>query len=224
MGAHPAREVVDVELPLFPLSTVLYPGAPLPLHVFEERYKQMFARILEGDRRFGVVAIADGVEVGGSATYQPIGCLAEVRNVRPYPDGRMDVLGEGVSRFEVTGVRQPAPFIVAEVATLAEEAGQGAGAEAARARWLFTRYVTLLLRMAGEESEALEVPDDPVAASYLVAAGLQVDLADKQRLLVASSAAERLRAACFLLRRELALLERLEAAGPGPMAGPFSLN
>jgi uncharacterized protein len=84
--------------------------------------------------------------------------------------------------------------------------------------------VTLLLRMAGEESETLDVPDDPVAASYLIAAGLQVDLADKQRLLVASSAAERLRAASFLLRRELALLERLEVAGPSPMSGPFSLN
>jgi uncharacterized protein len=213
-----------VELPLFPLSTVLYPGIPLPLHVFEERYKEMFARVLEGDRRFGVVAIAEGVEVGGPATYQPVGCLAEVRTVRPYPDGRMDVLGQGVSRFEIKGVTQPAPYIVAEVATLAEEAGTGAGAEAARARWLFTRYLTLLLRMAGEESETLEVPDDPVAASYLVAAGLQVDLPDKQRLLAAPSAAERLRAACFLLRRELALLERLETAGPPPMNGPFSLN
>jgi uncharacterized protein len=213
-----------MELPLFPLSTVLYPGVPLPLHVFEDRYKEMFARVLDGDRRFGVVAIAEGVEVGGPATYQPIGCLAEVRNVRPYPDGRMDVLGHGVSRFEITGVTQPAPYIVAEVATLGEEAGEDAAAEAARARWLFGRYVALLLRLAGEESEAIEVPDDPVAASYLVAAGLQVDLADKQRLLAAPSAAERLRSASSLLRRELALLERLETAGPARMTGPFSMN
>ncbi|HYT27081.1 MAG TPA: LON peptidase substrate-binding domain-containing protein, partial [Actinomycetota bacterium] len=65
-----------MELPLFPLSTVLYPGLPLPLHVFEERYRQLFARVLAGDRRFGVVAIVEGREVGGESTYQPVGCLA----------------------------------------------------------------------------------------------------------------------------------------------------
>jgi len=224
MARSSAPREVTVEFPLFPLPTVLYPGMPLPLHVFEERYKQMFARVLGGDRRFGVVAVAEGADIGGHDRYQPIGCLAEVRNVRPYPDGRMDVLGQGVSRFEVTGVTQPAPYIVAEVAALPEEAGSGAAGEAVRARWLFARYVALLLRLAGEQDEQIEVPDEPLEASYLVAAALQVDLADKQRLLAAGSAAERLRAACSLLRRELALLERLQTAGPAPMTGPFSLN
>jgi Lon protease-like protein len=224
MEGSPAPREVTVELPLFPLPTVLYPGIPLPLHVFEERYKQMFARVLGDDRRFGVVAVAEGAEVGGHHSYQRIGCLAEVRNARPYPDGRMDVLCQGVSRFEVTGVTQPSPYVVAEVAALPERAGGGAGAEAVRARWLFARYVSLLLRLAGEETEQIEVPDEPLAASYLVAAGLQVDLADKQRLLAAGSGAERLRAASALLRRELALLERLQTTGPAPMTGPFSLN
>jgi uncharacterized protein len=136
----------------------------------------------------------------------------------------MDLLGQGVSRFEVVGVTQPAPYIVADVAALPEEAGPGAAGEAVRARWLFARYVALLLRLAGEQDEKIEVPDEPLEASYLVAAGLQVDLADKQRLLAAGSAAERLRAACSLLRRELALLERLQTAGPAQMTGPFSLN
>jgi hypothetical protein len=224
MGGSPAPREVTVELPLFPLPTVLYPGIPLPLHIFEERYRQMFARVLAEDRRFGVVAVAEGAEIGGHDRHQAIGCLAEVRSARPYPDGRMDVLCQGLSRFRVTGVSQPAPFIVAEVAALPERPGGEAGAEAVRARWLFARYVALLLRMAGGESEQIEVPDEPLAASYLVAAGLQVDLADKQRLLAAESGAERLRAASSLLRRELALLERLQAAGPAPMAGPFSLN
>jgi uncharacterized protein len=224
MDGSPAPREVTVKLPLFPLPTVLYPGVPLPLHIFEERYQQMFARVLGDDRRFGVVAVAEGAEIGGHDAYQPVGCLAEVRNVRPYPDGRMDVLCQGVSRFEVTGVSQASPYIVAEVAVLPEQAGRGAGAAAVRARWLFARYVALLLRLAGEETEQIEVPDEPLAASYLVAAGLQVDLADKQRLLAAESGAERLRAACSLLRRELALLERLQVAGPAQMTGPFSLN
>jgi Lon protease-like protein len=224
MGGSPATREVNVELPLFPLPTVLYPGMPLPLHVFEERYKQMFARVLDGNRRFGVVAVAEGAEIGAQDAYQPIGCLTEVRNVRPYPDGRMDVLGLGMSRFEVTGVTQPAPYIVAEVADLPEETGPGAGAEAVRARWLFARYVALLLRLAGEQNEQIDVPEEPLEASYLMAAAMQIDLVDKQRLLAAGSAAERLRATCFLLRRELALMERMETAGPARMTGPFSLN
>jgi len=81
-----------------------------------------------------------------------------------------------------------------------------------------------VLELAGEGAGELEVPADPVPASYFVAAGLQVDVADKQRLLIAPTAAERLRAATILLRRELALLERLQAAGPARMTGPFSLN
>jgi uncharacterized protein len=218
------RAEVAVELPLFPLSTVLYPGLPLPLHVFEERYRQMFARILDGDQRFGVVAIVEGLEVGGPASYQPVGCLTEVRQVRPYPDGRLDVVGQGVGRFEITGVVQPGPYIVAEVATLPEEVGDDAARQAARAAKLFARYASVLGELAGEDPGAARVPADPVAASYVVAAGLQLDVADKQRLLVARSAAERLEAAAGLLRRELALLDRLQVAGPIRMAGRFSLN
>ncbi|HYT26794.1 MAG TPA: peptidase S16, partial [Actinomycetota bacterium] len=114
--------------------------------------------------------------------------------------------------------------IVAEVATLGEDPGQDAERCAGQAARLFGRYVSVLLELAGEEPGDVEVPADPVAASYVVAAGLQVDLADKQRLLLAPTAAERLRAASALLRRELAIMDRLQAAGPAPMAGPFSLN
>jgi len=218
---------VAVELPLFPLQAVLYPGLPIPLHVFEERYRQMFARILaheERQRRFGVVAIYAGREVDSDAAYHPVGCAAEVRDVRRYPDGRLDVVAFGQSRFRIDGVVQAAPYIVAEVSTLAEAAGEAAEQRTLKAGRLFTRYVATLLEMAGEEASSIDIPDDPVAASYLVAAGLQVDLADKQRLLAIPSAAERLAAESTLLRRELVLLEHLRMAGPAQTATPFSLN
>jgi Lon protease-like protein len=213
-----------VELPLFPLSTVLYPGAPIPLHVFEERYRQMFARVLARERRFGVVAITRGREIDLAPEFQPVGCVAEVREVRPYPDGRMDVVATGGPRFRVDRVTRTSPYIVAQVSLLAERAGERAEARAGTARELFARYQAALLALAGDHGERIEPPDDPVAASYLVAAGLRVDLPDRQRLLALPSAAERLLAEIRLLRRELALLARLEASGPAPMAGPFSLN
>jgi uncharacterized protein len=213
-----------MELPLFPLQTVLYPGLPIPLHVFEDRYRRMFARILDGERRFGVVAIVKGLAEGGPATYHPVGCVAEVRDVRRHPDGRLDVVARGRQRFRIDGVVQASPFIVAEVTPLVEAAGEVSEGRALVVGRLFARYVATLLGLAGEEAEAIDVPDDPVAASYLVAAGLQVDLADKQRLLTVPSAAERLRFEAVLLRRELTLLERLQVAGPAPMSVSFSQN
>ena len=213
-----------MELPLFPLQTVLYPGLPIPLHIFEDRYRQMFERVLDGERRFGVVAIVKGRDVDPGATYHPIGCVAEVAEVERHADGRLDLLARGRSRFRIDGVTQAAPYIVAEVSTLPEAAGEAAEQRSVKAGRLFTRYVATLLRMAGEQVESIDIPDDPVAASYLVAAGLQVDLADKQRLLTLPSAAERLAAEATLLRRELVLLEHLRVAGPPPTATPFSLN
>jgi Lon protease-like protein len=214
-----------VELPLFPLSTVLYPGLPIPLHVFEERYREMFGRVIDGERRFGVVAILHGHEVGGSSVYHPIGCVAEVRDVRRHPDGRLDVVARGERRFRIEGVTQAAPYIVANVATLDETAGDRAAERIEPVAGLFNRYVTSLLEMAGEdEIEPVDLPDDPVAASYLVAAGLQVDLPDKQNLLTVPSASERLRAEVGLLRRELSLLDRLGIGGPARLTVSFSLN
>jgi uncharacterized protein len=213
-----------VELPLFPLQTVLYPGLPIPLHVFEDRYRKMFKRVLDGERRFGVVAIVKGRDVDPGATYHPVGCLAEVAQVDRHADGRLDVLARGRSRFRVDGVTQAAPYIVAEVSELPEATGEAAEQRTVKAGRLFSRYVTTLLRMTGQQGEPIDIPDDPVAASYLVAAGLQVDLADKQRLLAIPSAAERLAAEATLLRRELVLLEHLRVAGPAPTATPFSVN
>jgi uncharacterized protein len=213
-----------VELPLFPLQTVLYPGLPIPLHVFEDRYRKMFKRILDSERRFGVVAIVKGRDVDPAATYHPIGCLAEVAEVDRHADGRLDVIARGRSRFRIDGVVQAAPYIVAEVSELPETTGEAAEQRSIKAGRLFTRYVVTLLRMAGQQVEPIDLPDDPVAASYLVAAGLQVDLADKQRLLTIPSASERLAAEASLLRRELVLLEHLRVAGPAPTATPFSVN
>ena len=213
-----------MELPLFPLQTVLYPGLPIPLHVFEDRYRRMFKRVLDGDWRFGVVAIVKGREVDAGATYHPVGCVAEVAEVNRHADGRLDVVARGRSRFEIDGVAQAAPYIVAEVRELPEVTGDGAEQRTVKAGRLFATYLSTLLRMANEPVEPIDVPEDPVAASYLIAAGLQVDLADKQRLLTIPSASERLAAESTLLRRELVLLEHFRVAGPAPTATPFSVN
>ncbi|HEV3504794.1 MAG TPA: LON peptidase substrate-binding domain-containing protein, partial [Actinomycetes bacterium] len=171
-----------------------------------------------------VVAIVKGRDVDAGATYHPVGCVAEVAEVDRHADGRLDVVARGRSRFTIDGVTQAAPYIVAEVSELPEATGEAAEQRTVAAGRLFTRYVTTLLRMANQPAEAIDVPDDPVAASYLIAAGLQIDLADKQRLLTIPSASERLAFEAALLRRELVLLEHFRVAGPAPTATPFSVN
>ncbi|HMC71324.1 MAG TPA: LON peptidase substrate-binding domain-containing protein, partial [Mycobacteriales bacterium] len=98
---------MTVRLPLFPLGTVLFPGVPLPLHIFEERYLTLVRELValhEGaSRRFGVVAIREGREVGADSVraFYPVGCTAELRNVEEYDDGRFDIVTVGASRFVV---------------------------------------------------------------------------------------------------------------------------
>src|SRR5487761_2026661 len=104
------RDIDVTELPMFPLSTVLLPYEHLPLHVFEDRYRAMIADCLDGDRRFGVVLIERGPEVGGGDTRLEVGTLAEIEVASPTPGGRFGVLARGSSRLFVREWLVDAPY------------------------------------------------------------------------------------------------------------------
>jgi Lon protease-like protein len=102
-------------IPLFPLELVLFPGAPLPLHIFEPRYKEMIAECLEHDRPFGMVRAKDN-------SLSAIGCSASILNVlKKYEDGRLDIAAEGLQRFEIKEVNQERSFLQAEVTYFEDE-------------------------------------------------------------------------------------------------------
>ena len=96
-------------LPLFPLQTVLYPGMPLPLHIFEERYRQMIDKCLEHDAPFGVTLIKKGVEVGGPAEPFDVGTSARIVEASRREDGQMDLMAQGVHRFRILETLQDRP-------------------------------------------------------------------------------------------------------------------
>jgi Lon protease-like protein len=203
---------VAERLPLFPLGTVLFPGSAMPLHVFEPRYRQLVEDLLSGPepRLFGVVAIRAGHEVGADnlrALYD-VGCVAEVRQVERAPDGRFAVLVVGTRRFRLLEVDRTLPYLQADVDLLDEPEGAGTlvDAAAAKAREDFAVYSRLLSRPASG------LPADPTELSYAVAAGLVVDLPERQQLLEASSTTQRLRVATDLMSREVALARKLRAA------------
>jgi hypothetical protein len=205
-------------LPLFPLGTVLLPGLVLPLHVFEERYRTLVSELLElpadAPRRFGVVAIQQGREVGphtATSLYE-VGCTATLAEVRAYPDGRYDLMTVGTERFRLTRLDpDSALYLRADVSWLPEVAGDAAGL-VAPVQEALREYVRLLAERGAQQpavAELPEIPDEPVALSYFAAAALMVDTGTRQQLLAAEDAAERLRLALTLVRRESGLLSTL---------------
>jgi Lon protease-like protein len=213
-------------LPLFPLSTVLVPGQQLPLRVFEDRYRQLVAELLalpDGTpRRFGVVAIRRGRETGPTPPdVYDIGCTAELSQVDARADGTFDLVTTGGVRFRLTGVDAGGPYLVGDVELVPESAGSGAAALADAVRSAYDGYADALRELGAAIRPARALPRDPIALSYAVAAGLLLDLPERQALLAADSAARRLAAERRLLRREITLIRRLSAIPAGAvLPGP----
>lgn len=220
---------MTVRLPLFPLGTVLFPGLVLPLHLFEDRYRRLIGDLLERPepRGFGVVGIQLGHEVGEGAAHRlaEVGCVAELREATPHPDGRYDIVTVGARRFRVKELDRSRPYLQGEVEFLPEEAGAGAGPIAARVRRLYRLYRHRLGAAGAGALAAAEPPDDPVALSYAIAAALVLDGHDKQRLLECEDAALRLAAERDLLARENRILNVLPAIPAGQfLDGSFTPN
>ncbi|WP_046471642.1 LON peptidase substrate-binding domain-containing protein [Allosalinactinospora lopnorensis] len=211
-------------LPLFPLGSVLFPGLTMPLHVFEKRYRHLVAELLAlpagAARRFGIVGIALGHEVGADSAPQlhGVGCTAEFRSVREHGDGRYDLVVEGDSRFRVDDVLVPDdehPYIRAETTPMPDELGPDADARAERVKRLFGVYCERLNSIGVPAEPPDELPTGPLRLSYAVSAAMLLDQRDKQELLEADHAAARLDLAGALLRRENRILAGLPALPAG---------
>jgi len=196
-----------LELPLFPLNTVLFPGAYLPIHVFEERYRLMIGRCLEEGLPFGVVLIRAGREVGGPAVPYSVGTTARIRRVQRLEDGRLNILAQGERRFRILQVRQQEPYPLAEVELLQDEDGADPQATAAVAQ-LFQRYVQLMLTTAGQWSRPRPLPQEAAALADLVAHHLAIDPRRKQALLETLSVRRRLEMEGEILASLVAEAER----------------
>ena len=209
-------------LPLFPLGTVLFPGLVLPLHVFEERYRQLVRDLValpEQERRFGVVCIREGREVGadGVRALYEVGCTARLTRVTPYPDGRYDLVTVGSELFHLDELHTDRPYLTGTV-TWREDARGDEGelrALAPAVEQAFLGYVEALAQASGSEISVPELPDDPQALGHLVGATMALDLADRQELLEQPDGVARLRRGLSLLRREAGVLTALRAV-PAP--------
>ena len=198
-----------VQIPLFPLNAVLFPHMPMALHIFEERYRRMMHDCLDQGTTFGVVAIREGREIGPSSEPYEVGTLAQLRAADPLPDGRYNIVIVGASRFHVETLSRELPYLTGSVNYLLDLPITAAEL-APRISEAFRSYMkTLSALQQNAERTDVELPDDPELLSYLVAAALQVSVAERQQLLEIDSTDDRLRACLRILRRERLLLENM---------------
>lgn len=184
------------ELPIFPLGVVLFPGVPLPLHIFEPRYRQMLSDVQAGDSLFGI-SYLDSSSVTEVPLVGHIGCVAEVNETQPLPDGRSNILVVGVIRYRIEEyLDHGAPYLSARVSFFEDEEediellreSSQAVAET------FSRIARAVRIINDERANLPDISDtEPQRLSFLVTAAMEVDTDAKQKLLELRRTSERLR-------------------------------
>lgn len=217
-----------MEIPLFPLNTVLFPGNTMPLHIFEDRYKLMIGECLAEKRPFGVILIRKGREVGGPAEPCEVGTTVRIIDSQELDDGKLNITCLGLQRFRVLGIRRREPYLVGDVEMLDSDAA-AAGREpaeapltelAAQAGGLFAEYVRLNLALTHQWARTIEMPSDPGPLADFIGHRLAVDLRAKQRLLEEQSPRHRLQTETSVLTEAIRLLHpRVRAARTNRWSG-----
>ncbi len=187
-------------LPLFPLDQVVFPGQRQALYIFEPRYRQLVQETRENGTPFGIALIREGQEVGGTATTHDIGCAVQLRHIEGLPDGRYNIICQGVQRFRVLEPLSADPYLRAEVEFLPEPQDANdepvAGLSPAVAAQ-FRRYSALALALQDSWQREVPHPIRPVFLADYIAARLDVSTQVKQEVLGEPTAFRRLE---FLLR------------------------
>ena len=216
---------MTTRLPLFPLGVVLFPGASLPLHVFEPRYRQMVADCLAADGRFGLLFRDDATPEGELAA-GTVGCIAEITQHEVLPDSRSNIIVHGRERFAFSGwVDAGTPYRTGDIAPWDDvvEAPASLAVLNGRLRLLFARVADAARTISEEEAEPPPLPDDPAKLSFAIASMIDLGAGERQALLTETSPAARLRTLETLLapaapdlEARAEVHERAKTNGHGP--------
>lgn len=216
------------QLPLFPLNTVLFPGMPLHLHIFEPRYRHMVQTCMAGDQTFGVVLIRQGVEaLGPLAEPHGVGCTAHIVETMPLGGNRMNLAAVGQERFRIHELdRNSEPYLVGKVEyyPLKVRDAQTLEEQAEKLRPWVGRYLEDLARASKSPSETADLPGEALPLIYLGAILLMMPAGMKQSFLEAEYADDLADNLLGHYRRELGLLSAMLATDKGEKAGPFSMS
>jgi Lon protease-like protein len=184
------------EMPLFPLPVVLFPGVPLPLHIFEPRYRQMILDVRVGNNLFGISYYDPATQVNEIPPAGHVGCVAEVTETQVFSDGRSNILTLGVIRYRIESyVERGDPYLVAKVSYFEDDEEDeatlaGLTKEVAE---VFTRIAQAVRTINDERANLPDISNtEPQRLSFLVAAAMEIEADVKQELLELRSTFERL--------------------------------
>lgn len=211
------------ELPLFPLNTVLFPDMPLPLHIFEERYKIMMDTCIQEKRPFGVVLIREGAaEFDPLVTPHPIGCTAKIIQVQHLNEGDLFIMAVGEKRFRIHSLQRDKPYLVGQVeyAPLETEQVKSLDKAVHRLYPLVVDYLNILAQVGKVEFDTSQIPTDPSTFVYLAASIIQVPVEKKQNFLAEDDATQLLNDLRHVYHEEVPLLRLI----PAQDQGIFSMN
>jgi uncharacterized protein len=208
---------MDASLPLFPLNTVLVPGLVLPLHIFEPRYRVMIQELLtiedEEQREFGIVAPKDGrqIEREGIDAVHRVGTATILRQADQTEDGRYDIVTTGSRRFFIESIDMSAPLLRAQVTWINDLDEPHSPELELLTNRAVADFVSYRAALSGQLEETIaaisDLPEDPGVVSFLLTAAVVLPTAERQQMLSAMSAHERLTLARGFLQRETALIE-----------------
>lgn len=196
-------------IPIFPLSSVLFPGNTMPLHIFEERYKLMIGECIDLEQPFGVVLIRSGREAGGYAVPHEVGTTARISRVQRLGEGRMNIETVGVERFRIVSSDRTRSYLQAEVEYVprTEEALEIVEGVAGQVRDLFTEYYRLNLTLGDQWTRRVGLPSRPAMLADFVAGRIEADANVKQKLLETDSVRECLETETGILADAVTKLE-----------------
>ena len=203
-----------IELPLFPLNAVLFPGMVLPLHIFEPRYRLMIAECQKEDKLFGVVLARAESEHLREEPY-PVGTTADIQELDELADGRYNLMAMGVHRFRILSQHREKPYLSGLVERYEDvpEPEQQLTIAARQAQDLFNTFLKMLFQAAGKKASPVNIPALPEELSYFIAYLMDMELEQKQQLLESTSTLQRLQEEITVLRREVPFMRQMLTGG-----------
>jgi len=200
-----------LEIPLFPLDVVLFPGMALPLHIFEPRYRLMVDTCLQGNRQFGVLLAKPSQAGPSQTTAYPVGTAALITHVDTREDGNLDIQTAGMERFRVLHIVHTEPYAVGRIEPfpLEQVHSPAVMSQVKNAGSLFVRYLRLIAEVLGTIIRVEEAPRDASSLAYLIGIALQVSMEEKQSLLSVLTLPALLAREAQILSREETLLTRM---------------
>lgn len=216
------------KIPLFPLNTVLFPNSPLPLQIFETRYREMLRDCMNTDRKFGVVLIKSGSEVGRPANHYEFGTVAHILELGDVKRGSLPIIVKGEDRFKIISTElRTKSYLMGEIELITDEIDVGLVTDKIdMAYQLSQNYVSMSLALEGLYQARIELPEDVNQLCYYAGSiTTKASKKDHQRLLEANDLSNRVSITTALLEEQIEKMEKgFMSSGPGKERVLFSAN